>query len=137
MVSSRIDEHLAVNNLHEEHLFAYRKLHSTETALVKVQNDILQSLDQNEVAVLVLLDLSAAFDTTDHETLLHRLDHQFGIGDKSLSWMRSYLTDRYQTVFIDGNILKHLRNAPFYILLFLPHGWVDEIFLVIFYVRVQ
>ena len=69
MVSSRFDEHLTVNNLHEEHQSAYRKLHSTETALVKVQNDILQSLDQNEVAVLVLLGLSAAFDTIDHETL--------------------------------------------------------------------
>ena len=69
VVSSRIDEHLTVNNLHEEHQSAYKKLHSTETALVKVQNVILQSLGQNEVTVLVLLDLSAAFDTIDHETL--------------------------------------------------------------------
>ena len=74
-----------------------------------MQNDILQSLDQNEVAVLVLLDLSAAFDTIDHDTLLHRLEHQFGIGDKSLSWMRSYLTDRYQTLCIDGNMSKPVR----------------------------
>ena len=74
--------------------------------MIKVQNDILQSLDQNEIAVLVLLDLSAAFDTIDHETLLHRLEHQFGIGYKSLSWMRSFLTDRYQTVCIDGKMSK-------------------------------
>ena len=109
VVSSRIEEHLTLNNLHEEHQSAYRKFHSTETALIKVQNDILQSLDQNEIAVLVLLDLSAAFDTIDHETLLHRLEHQFGIGYKSLSWMRSYLTDRYQTVCIDGKMSKPVR----------------------------
>ena len=100
---------MTLNNLHEEHQSAYRKFHSTETALIKVQNDILQSLDQNEIAVLVLLDLSAAFDTIDHETLLHRLEHQFGIGYKSLSWMRSYLTDRYQTVCIDGKMSKPVR----------------------------
>ena len=111
MVSSRIDERLTFNNLHEEHQSAYRKLHSTETALVKVQNDILQSLGQNKVAVLVLLDLSAAFDTIDHETLLHRLEHQFGIGigDNSLSWITSYLTDRYQIVCIDGKMSKPVR----------------------------
>ena len=51
--------------------------------------------------MLVLLDLSATFDTIDNETLLYRLEHQFGIDDKSLSWMRSYLTDRYQAVCID------------------------------------
>ena len=66
-----------------------------------MQNDILQSLDQNGIAVLVLLDLSAAFDTIDNETLLYRLEHQFGIDNKSLSWLRSYLTDRYQAVCID------------------------------------
>ena len=109
LVSSHIEEHLTVNNLHEEHQSAYRKHHSTETALIKVQNNILQSLDQNEVAVLVLLDLSTAFDTMDNETLLHRLEHQFGISDKSLSWMRSCLTDSYQTVCIDGNMSKPVR----------------------------
>ena len=74
-----------------------------------MQNDILQSLDQNEIAVLVLLDLSAAFGTIDHETLLHRLEYQFGKGDTSRSWMRSYLTDRYQTVCIDGKMSKPVR----------------------------
>ena len=69
--SSRIEEHLTVNNLHEEHQSTCRKFHSTETALIKVQNDILQSLDQNEIAVLVLLGLSAAFDTIDHVTMRH------------------------------------------------------------------
>ena len=104
VVSSRIEEHLISNNLHEQHQSAYRKFHSTETALLKVQNDILQSLDKNNVTVLVMLDLSAAFDTIDHKTLLHRLEDMFGIAGKPLEWMTSYLSGRYQTVTIDGKL---------------------------------
>ena len=106
VVSSRIENHLSLHNLHEHHQSAYRKFHSTETALLKVQNDILQSLDQNNVTVLVLLDLSAAFDTIDHSTLLRRLEYSFGITGKPLAWMTSYLSDRYQTVCIDGKLSK-------------------------------
>ena len=73
-VDARLEQHLAKNNLHEELQSAYRKFHSTETALMKVQNDILQSLDRNNATVLVLLDLSAAFDTIDHSTLLRCLE---------------------------------------------------------------
>ena len=98
----RLEQHLALNNLHEEHQSAYIKLYSTETALPKVQNDILQSLDQSKVTVLVLLDLSAAFDTLDHNTLLNRLKNHFGITGKPLQLMSSYVSDRYQTVCIDG-----------------------------------
>ena len=90
------------NQLHEINQSAYRKFHSTETALVKVQNDILESLDTGDVTVLVMLDLSAAFDTIDHNTHLQRLEFDFGFADKPLQWTASYLTDRYQTVCIDG-----------------------------------
>ena len=58
VVCSRIEKHLISNNLDEQHQSAYRKFHSTETALLKVQNDILQSLDKNNHTVLVMLDLS-------------------------------------------------------------------------------
>ncbi len=51
------------------------KGHSTETALVRVQNDILLAMDQRKVVMLLLLDLSAAFDTGSHDILLHRLEH--------------------------------------------------------------
>ena len=77
VVDARLERHLCTNNLHEEMQSAYRQFHSTETALLKVQNDILQSLDNKCVTVLVLLDLSAAFDTIDHHTLLHRLESHF------------------------------------------------------------
>ena len=104
VVSSCIEEHLISSNLDEQHQSAYRKFHSTETALLKVQNDILQSLDKNNVTVLVMLDLSAAFDTIDHKTLLHRLKDMFGIAGKLLEWMTSYLSGRYRTVTIDGKL---------------------------------
>ena len=103
-MDARLEEHLVTNSLHEVSQSAYRKFHSTESALLKVQNDILQSLDQGCVSVLVLLDLSAAFDTIDHQTLLQRLEHCFGVSGKPLSWMASYLTDRYQTVCVDGEL---------------------------------
>ena len=91
VVDKRIGDHLVENSLHEPHQSAYRKLHSTETALLKVHNDILQSLDNNCVTVLVLLDLSAAFDTIDHTTLLSRLENLYGIKDNALSWISAYL----------------------------------------------
>ena len=65
-------------------------------------NDLLLSLDNGDVSVLTLLDLSAAFDTIDHGTLLHRLEHVFGIGGVALSWLRTYLSDREHIVLING-----------------------------------
>ena len=58
---------------------AYRKFHSTETALLKLTNDILNSIDHGKISILAALDMSAAFDTLDHATLLHRLEHTFGL----------------------------------------------------------
>ena len=81
---------------------AYRRGHSTETALVKIQNDILNEIDNQRCVFLVLLDLSAAFDTVDHDLLLSRLKHRFGISDDAHSWIISYLKNRNQCVLIDG-----------------------------------
>ena len=71
---------------------AYRVGHSTETALLKVQNDILLNMDRSRVTLLVLLDLSAAFDTVDHQVLLRRLESSFGITGTPLSGFSSYLS---------------------------------------------
>ena len=81
------------NNLDEKLQSAYKKLHSTETALLK-DNDILHAADHGCTVVSLLLDLSAAFDTVDHGLLLHRLNTRFGIKGKVLAWFKSYLTDR-------------------------------------------
>lgn len=81
----------------------FRRNHSTETAVVRITNDILSSNDSGNVTALVLLDLSAAFDTIDHEILLSRLQTDVGITGTALSWFRSYLTGRSQVVSCAGH----------------------------------
>ena len=87
-------DHLITHNLIPELQSAYRKRYSTETALLKVQNDILLNMDRQHVTLLVLLDLSAAFDTVNHEILLRRLETTFGITGTALQWFSSYLGNR-------------------------------------------
>ena len=65
---------------------AYRKGHSMETALLRVVNDILSNMNKQHVSILVLLDLSAAFDTVDHAILLRRHETLFHITDAALAW---------------------------------------------------
>jgi len=69
-------------------------MHSTETALLRVFNDILLSTDSWDCVVLLLIDLTAAFDTVDHDILISRLEQWVGIEGKALEWFRSYLKDR-------------------------------------------
>ena len=73
--------HIERHNLMEVHQSAYRAYHSTETALLKVKTDVIRALENQEVACLILLDLSAAFDTIDHNTLLKRLETRFAVTD--------------------------------------------------------
>ena len=101
-VATQLMGHLINNNLEEPFQSAYKRYHSTETALLKVQNDILMAIDNNICVALLLLDLSAAFDTVDHEILWERMSKRFGIKDKVLKWFRSYLQNRTQIVMIDG-----------------------------------
>lgn len=103
-VDSQLERHLSAHKLHEERQSAYKQFHSTDSALLCVKNDILLFLDQNEATVLVMLDLSAAFDTIDHSTLLCRLEQHFGIVGKPLKWMKSYLCERHQTVCVNGEL---------------------------------
>ena len=88
------------NNLHDPLQSAYRKQHSPETALIKIQHDIVKALDSGRVAALVLLDLSAAFDTIDHAILLERLKETHGISGDALLWVASYLCQRCQQLII-------------------------------------
>ena len=77
---------------------AYRKFHSSDTALLYVQNDILASLDAVHSTALLLLDLSAAFDTIDHSILTHRLQHWLSMSSTAFNLLSSFLSDRFQTV---------------------------------------
>ena len=101
IASSRILFHMSVNMLHEIFQSSYKKFHSTETALLKIQTDILTALDQKKCVLLIMLDLSAAFDTIDHPTLLSRLKSELGVCGRVYDWFHSYLTNRKQCVIID------------------------------------
>jgi hypothetical protein len=98
LVARQIIDYLTEYRLLPELQSAYRVHHSTETAVLKVLADILRAIDQGDLAVLTLLDLSAAFDTVDHVTLLHRLRSSYGFTDSALNWFASYLTGRVQFV---------------------------------------
>ncbi len=102
VVAIRTKQHMSTHRLYEKMQSAYREHHSTETALLRVHNDIMQAIDDKGAVVLLLLDLSAAFDTVDHQILLTRLSTHLGIEGSALNWFRSYLSNRTQSVNING-----------------------------------
>ena len=103
VVAIRLLDYFRCNGLEELYQSAYKQFHSCETALIRVQNDILREIDGNSAVVLLLLDLSAAvFDTVDHAILLQRMSSKFGIKGDALNWFRSYLSERSQVVYING-----------------------------------
>ena len=85
-VAVQLTKHVMTNHLDETFQSAYKEFHSTETALLRVQNHILCSLDHNKTIILLLLDLSAAFDTEDHAILISRLSNRFGVNGTVLAW---------------------------------------------------
>jgi len=102
LVVEQMTQHLDENNLMPQCQSAYRKHHSTESALMKVLSDILDAADCRQVTLLGLLDLSAAFDTVDHNILLQRLGTSFGLGGPVLEWLKSFLSSRQQAVMFRG-----------------------------------
>ena len=109
VVAVQLIEYLEVNGLNERFQSAYKKFHSTETALLRVHNDINIAIDSQNSVILLLLDFSAAFDTVDHTILLKRLSSRFNINGKALEWFQSYLSDRTQFVRVDGLNSEHHR----------------------------
>ena len=101
-VAKQLIQYLDINDLGETFKSAYKRNHSTETALLRVHNDIAMAIDQHNSVILVLLDLSVAFDTVDHDILLSRLSNRFGITGTVLEWFRSYLSDRTHFVQVNG-----------------------------------
>lgn len=108
VVEARLDDHLLLNNLYDSHQSAYRRGHSTETALLKVQSDIADTLDHGTSVILIMLDLSAAFDTIDHNILLKRFSHSYGIRGMAQAWFRSYLTDPHQCIEIENSVSEYM-----------------------------
>ena len=91
------------DNMSDMYQSAYRKYHSTETALLCVTNDIKLAMDSKKGTILVMIDLSSAFDTIDHSILLSRLELRYGITSVVLEWFRSYLYGRVQRINIDDS----------------------------------
>ena len=109
VAADQIQSYLNEHDLFPSLQSAYRRHHSTETALLKVKNDILMNMENQKVTLLVLLDLSAAFDTVDHRILLDRLQFDFGISGSALNWIESYLSNRTQRIYIDGVLSSNLK----------------------------
>jgi hypothetical protein len=94
LVYGQLTTYLLDHHLLPPQQSAYRKHHSTETAMLKITSDIYDAADAGHVTLLALLDLSAAFDTVDHDILLQRLHRTYGIGGTVLHWIQSFLADR-------------------------------------------
>ena len=93
--------YLQDNSLLTNYQSGYRPLHSTSTCLIDVTNSLLQNIDKGQLTGMVFLDLSKAFDTIDHDTMLNKLQ-DLGFSGSAVVWFRSYLTDRSQSVCTDG-----------------------------------
>ena len=98
IVSRLLSDYLGTNSLLPNLQSAYRVFHSTETAMLKVSSDILTALDQGDLALLSLLDLTSAFDTVDHDILSRRLETSFGLQSKVLEWFSSFTKNRRQSI---------------------------------------
>jgi hypothetical protein len=100
---NRIQPHIFASSNFNQHQSGFRPSHSTETALLSILDSIYTSSDSGNPTLLVSLDLSAAFDTIDHSTLLHRLRTSFGVTGAPYKWIESYLSGRSQFVTVRGH----------------------------------
>ena len=101
-VITQLSKHVETNCPLPSCQSAYRPHHSTESALIKVQSDILQNMENQKVTILIMIDLSAAFDTIDIDIMCDILQSKFNVCETALSWFRSYLSSRKIKVNIDG-----------------------------------
>ena len=107
-VIEQLEKHFESNNLNDDFQSAYRANHSTETALLHIVNNLLVAIDNRQAVCMVMLDLSAAFDTIDHNIIVERLSNTQGIGPRVASWFDSYLRGRTQRVSIDEAMSDHI-----------------------------
>lgn len=102
VVSHHIWKYMESNNLLTRAQHAYRKNHSTETALIDMTDEWLSALDQGKLVSLLLLDFTAAFDLIDHTILLKKLTH-YGFSENAINWMSSYLNGRKESIYVNGS----------------------------------
>ena len=130
LVVQRLEDHLCKYSMFDPLQSAYRSGYSTETALVKINNDIVSSLDGGQCVILASLDLSSAFDTVDHAIFLRRLQDMYGICNTFQKWFDSYLTNRQPRVCINTSF-----SNPRYLKCGVPQGSVLGARIYTMYVR--
>ena len=108
-MANQLMKHFDQHKLLDQHQSAYRPNHSVETALQHVYSSILHQLDRGRAVFLVLIDLSAAFDTVSHDHLLSLLSSRFGIGGSVLRWIQSYLSGHSYRVKINNELSAHVQ----------------------------
>ena len=112
VVANQLNEFISHEGLLNVNQSAYKSSHSTETALLKIQNDIAFSVDSGKAVAVTLLDLSAAFDTIDHSLLYDCLHDWFGLDGTVLLWIKLYLSNRKQKIKI-GDSFSEAVILPF------------------------
>ena len=126
VMHTQLTDYFTLNKLFTSQQYGYRENRSTELAALELMdrnldnmnrnltpvNVYIYSLDSGSGAVLLMLDLSAAFDTIDHGILLSRLNSLYGISGDALDWFKSYLSNRVQRVII-GDIVSECKNLNF------------------------
>ena len=103
-ILSQLNKYIESKSLHCPFQSGYRPNHSCETLMISLMDDVLKRMGNGDVVILLLLDLSAAFDTIDHNILIQRLLSDFGITDTALQWLKSYLEGRSFSVNINQAI---------------------------------
>ena len=110
LVLRQMATYLSNNAILESKISAYRKGHSTTTAMLAMRDDIIAAMNKGEITISVIADFSKAFDTVAYETVLQKL-HQFGFSKHALKWLASYLSERKQFVQIDDRKSSELEVA--------------------------
>ena len=103
LILAQLTHYLTVNGLFPKFQSGFRRYHSTETAVLRVVSDIYSAIGQDQVSLLALLDVSAAFDTVDHGIFLERRSTSYGLSDMAYTWLESYITGRAQIIHHVGN----------------------------------
>ena len=109
VVLGQLNEYIQHNSLLGKHQSGYRVGHSCETLLVSMFDDLLGEMDKGNVVALICLDMSAAFDTVDHEGLLKVLRERFGVDGVPLQWFKSYLSSRSFSVSVHDCLSETLE----------------------------
>ena len=123
-VCNQIPQYTGTTGMAEKFQWAYRAFHSTETALIKVKDDILRAIENQKVTCLILLDLSAAFDTVSHLLLLNRHRHHFSIQGTVLRWFKNYMTDHSQKIVLHNSNNKAAVSDQTILMQGVPQGSV-------------